>query len=66
MMLKRRGSARCVDGLMKRRFLGFTFEREARWLMVLCLVIPVLLALIAIVIPRLWRFLGQGTSLGRG
>jgi hypothetical protein len=43
---------------MKRRFLGFTFEREAGWLMVLCLVIPLLLALIAVVIPGLWRLLG--------
>jgi hypothetical protein len=42
---------------MKRRFFGFTFEREARWLMVLYVVIPLVLALIAIVIPRLLRLL---------
>jgi hypothetical protein len=43
---------------MKRRFVSFTFEREARWLMVLYVVVPFLLALIAIVIPGLWRLLG--------
>ena len=47
-----------LGGLMKRRFVGFTFEREARWLMVVCVVVPLLLALIAIVIPGVWRVLG--------
>lgn len=47
-----------LGGLMKGRFIGFTFEREARWLMVVGLVIPLLLALIALVIPGLWRLLG--------
>jgi hypothetical protein len=43
---------------MKPRFLGFTFEREARWLLILCIAVPLLLALIAIGIPGLWRLFG--------
>lgn len=38
------------------RFLRFTFEREARWLVVLCVLIPVLGILVAIVIPGLRRW----------
>lgn len=37
---------------------GFSFEREARWLMVILLVIPVIAVVVAIVIPGLWRLLG--------
>ncbi len=36
-----------------RRFLSFTFKREAYWLLVLCVLIPVLVYLIVIILPRL-------------
>lgn len=36
---------------MRKRFLGFTFEREAKWLVVLNVLLPLLGILFAIVIP---------------
>jgi len=38
---------------MRRRFLWFTFEREAKWLVVLYVLLPLILILFAIVIPRI-------------
>jgi len=40
---------------MRSRFLWFTFEREAKWLVVLYALIPLLLILLAIVIPGILR-----------
>ena len=40
---------------MRKRFLGFTFERESYWLAVLYVLIPLLGILLLIVIPGLWR-----------
>jgi hypothetical protein len=40
---------------MRKRFLGFTFERESHWMMVLYVLIPLLGILLWIVIPGLWR-----------
>lgn len=38
-----------------RRFLRFTFEREAYWLLALCVIVPFVLFLFLIVIPALVR-----------
>jgi hypothetical protein len=43
---------------MRRSLLGVAFEREARWLMIVGVVIPLLFALIAIFVPGLWRLWG--------
>ncbi|MGB2715365.1 MAG: hypothetical protein WBC51_14375 [Vicinamibacterales bacterium] len=40
---------------MRRRFLWFTFEREAKWLVVLYVLLPLILILFAIVIPGILR-----------
>jgi hypothetical protein len=40
---------------MRGRFLSFTFEREAKWLVVLYVLLPLLLILLAIVIPGILR-----------
>jgi hypothetical protein len=40
---------------MRKRPLGFTFEREAKWLLLLYLLIPLLFFLLTIVIPGLLR-----------
>jgi hypothetical protein len=40
---------------MRRRLLWFTFEREAKWLVVLHVLLPLLLILLAIVIPGILR-----------
>lgn len=44
---------------MTRRFSSVSFEREARWLIVLTVVVPLLLALMTVVIPGLWRLWGK-------
>ncbi len=41
---------------MRRRFLRFTFEGEAKWLVVLDVLLPLLLIRFAIVIPGLRRW----------
>jgi hypothetical protein len=41
---------------MRKRFLLFTFEREANWLVVLCVLLPLLGILFAIVIPGIRRW----------
>ena len=41
--------------LVPKRFRDFTFEREAHWLVVLYIAIPLLAILLWIVIPGLWR-----------
>jgi hypothetical protein len=38
-----------------KRFLGFTFERESKWLVLLYIALPLLAILLAIVIPGLLR-----------
>jgi hypothetical protein len=40
---------------MRRRFLWFTFQREAKWLVALYVLLPLLLILSAIVIPGILR-----------
>jgi hypothetical protein len=40
---------------MRKRFLWFTFEREAKWLVVLYVLLPLILILFAIVIPGILR-----------
>lgn len=40
---------------MRRRFLRFTFEREAYWLLALCVIAPLVLLVLLIVIPALVR-----------
>jgi predicted membrane-bound spermidine synthase len=40
---------------MRKRFLLFTFEREAKWLIVLYVLLPVVGILVAIVIPGIVR-----------
>jgi hypothetical protein len=45
---------KCFIG-MRKRFLGFTFERESYWMVVLYVLIPLLGILLGIVIPGLWR-----------
>ena len=40
---------------MRRRFLGFTFERESYWMVILYVLVPLLGILLAIVIPGCWR-----------
>jgi hypothetical protein len=40
---------------MPKRFLGFTFERESHWMLVLYVLIPLIGILLSIVIPGLWR-----------
>ena len=42
---------------MAKRFLWFTFEREAKWLLVLYLLVPLAGILLAIVIPGIVRLL---------
>jgi hypothetical protein len=39
----------------RKRFLWFSFEREAKWLIVLYVLIPLVLILLAIVIPGILR-----------
>jgi len=43
---------------MRGSFLSSALEREARWLMIVGVVIPLLLALLTIVVPGLWRLWG--------
>ena len=38
-----------------KRFLGFTFERESHWMLVLYVLLPLLAILFSIVIPALRR-----------
>jgi len=33
----------------------FSFKREAHWLLVICLIVPILAILLGIVLPALWR-----------
>ena len=40
---------------MSKRFLSFTFEREAKWLVVLFVLLPLLGILFAIVFPGILR-----------
>ena len=40
---------------MRKPFLRFTFERESHWMVVLCVLGPLLGILFWIVIPGLWR-----------
>jgi hypothetical protein len=40
---------------MRKQFLGFTFERESHWMVVLYVLVPLLAILLGIVIPGLWR-----------
>ena len=40
---------------MRKRFFGFTFERESHWMVVWYLLVPLLAILFGIVIPGLWR-----------
>jgi len=44
---------------MNKLFGGFTFERESRWLIVLYVLLPLLLVLLSIVVPGLWRLWGE-------
>jgi hypothetical protein len=48
--------ARAEDSIGKRkRFLGFTFERESHWMLVLYVLVPLTGILLSIVIPGLGR-----------
>jgi len=38
-----------------RQIFRFSFERESYWLVVICVVVPLLEILLVIVIPGLWR-----------
>jgi hypothetical protein len=38
-----------------RKIFRFSFERESYWLLVICVVVPLLAILLSIVIPGLWR-----------
>ena len=38
-----------------RKIFRFSFERESYWLVIICVVVPLLGILVAIVIPGLWR-----------
>jgi competence protein ComGC len=38
-----------------RKIFRFSFEREAYWLVAICVVVPLLAILVLIVIPGLWR-----------
>lgn len=38
-----------------RNIFRFTFEREAQWLVAICLILPLLAILLGIVLPGLWR-----------
>ena len=40
---------------MRKRFIQFTFEREAKWLVVLFVLLPLLGMLVLIVIPGILR-----------
>jgi hypothetical protein len=40
---------------MLKRLRTFTFEREARWLVALYVVIPLLAIVLCTVLPALWR-----------
>jgi len=40
---------------LRRRFLWFTFQREATWLVALYVLLPLILILVAIVIPGILR-----------
>jgi hypothetical protein len=40
---------------MRKRFLGFTFERESHWMLLLYVLVPLLGILLLIVIPGLLR-----------
>ena len=34
----------------------FSFKREAYWLVVISLIVPLLAILVGLVLPRLWRY----------
>jgi hypothetical protein len=40
---------------MWRRLVRFNFERESHWMLILYVLIPLLLLILAIVLPGLWR-----------
>ena len=50
---------------MGRRCLSFTFEREAKWLVVLYVLLPLILILFATVIPRISEAMGPPRSFLR-
>jgi hypothetical protein len=55
---------------VSRRFWRFTFEREAYWLLGLCVLVPLVLFLLLIVIPAFMRCYRHGAlracaTLGR-
>lgn len=50
---------------MRKRFLRFTFENEAKWLMCLFLLLPLLGVFVAIVIPAIMRLVERLTLRGR-
>lgn len=40
---------------MRKRLLWTTFDRESMWMLLLCILVPLLVALLATVIPMGWR-----------
>lgn len=42
-------------GAWMRSIFRFLFKREAQWLLVICLIVPLLAILFGIVLPGFWR-----------